>query len=317
MPPFSAIGVGFEWWADEFEKRMNGRYKVETYPLSGLVPDSGALDAIKGSVCEIIMTSTGSQQTSFPLAAVTGLPTLCFHKKGVSFDEYMASFDALLELYEVPEIKAAFKDYKLVKPFEIDPGYLITKSKEVRRPEDLKGLKVGGASGALEDMMEAYGAAGVFQIPPQAYMNMDKGVVDAAIMTYAMIGPYKMFEICDYILTQTLTAGTLLVLMCPEDWNAMSAEDQDIFTASWEDAKIVCAQGMYDENIDSKPVIEASGIKINHPTAGESASWVRACEKYSFPKWAKNAQDLGYSSEVTDRVLATWQELVEKYTTQK
>jgi TRAP-type C4-dicarboxylate transport system substrate-binding protein len=263
------------------------------------------------------MTSTGSQQTSFPLASVTGLPTLTFHKKGVAVEEFLASFDALLELYEIPEIAANFKDYKLVKPFEINPTHLITRDKEVLWPADLNGLKVGGASGALSDMMEAYGAVGVFQIPPEAYMNMDKGVTTAAFMADAMVGPYKMFEICDYYLKQNFTAGTLLLLMCPDDWNAMSAEDQEIFMASWEDATQVCAQAMYDENIYSLPVIEASGIKINYPTAAQSAAWVRASEKYAFPKWAKDCQNLGYSEEVTDRVLAKWQELIEKHTTQK
>ena len=189
--------------------------------------------------------------------------------------------------------------------------------KPVYGPEDLQGLLVGGASGSLADMMEAYGAAGVFQIPPQAYMNMDKGVTDAAFMTYAMIGPYKMFEIANYILTQTFTAGTLLILMNWDDWYAMSTEDRDIFTASWEDAKIVCAQGMYDENVHSKPAIEASGIKINQPTAEQSAAWDAAAVKYAFPTWAKMCQDLGYSKEVTDKILKKWQELIEKYMTQK
>jgi TRAP-type C4-dicarboxylate transport system substrate-binding protein len=316
MPPFSAIGVGFEWWADEFEKRTDGRYVVETYGFSGLVPDASALDALKNSVCEINMTSTGSQQTSFPLASVTGLPTLTFHKQGVSFDEYLASFDALIELHQEPEITENFKDYKVVKNFEIDPCYLITKEKKVIVPEHLSGLLVGGASGSLADMMEAYGAAGVFQIPPEAYMNMDKGVTTAALMTYAMIGPYKMYEVCDFILKQPFTAGTLLVMMNWGDWNAMSPQDQEIFTETWEEAKIVCAQGMYDENINSEPAIVASGITITVPTEQVSDMWVAACQKYAFPRWAKDCQDLGYSEEVTDRILAKWQELIEKYSTQ-
>lgn len=317
MPPFSAIGVGFEWWADEFEKQTEGRYIVETYPLSSLLDDSGSLDAVKEGVCEIIMTSTGSQQSSFPLASVTGLPTLCFHKKGVAVEEYLASFDALIEFYKMKEIKKEFEDYHLIKAFEIDPCYLITKDKEVLWPEDLKGLKVGGASGAMADMMDAYDAAGVFRIPPESYDNMQKGVTDADLMTYAMIGPYNMFEICDYILTQTYSAGTLLVMTSHEFYDSLSGKDQKIFDETWEDAKIVCAQGMYDENVQSKPAIEASGITINHPTAEQSAAWDTAAVKYAFPTWAKMCQDLGYSEEVTDKVLEKWQELLEKYTTQK
>jgi len=317
MPPFSAIGVGFEWWADEFEKRTEGRYIVETYGFSALLDDAGSLDAVKEGVCEIVMTSTGSQMSSFPLASVTGLPTLSFHKKGVTAEEYLASFDALIEFYKVPELGAEFTDYHLIKAFEIDPGYLITADKEVIVPEDIEGLKVGGALGALADMMSAFGAAGVFQIPPQAYDNMQKGVTDAAIMTYAMIGPYNMFDLCDYILKQTFSAGSLLILTSHEFYASLPPEDQAIFDASWEDAKIICAQGMYDENVHSEPAIIDSGITINTPTPEQSALWDAAAEDYAFPTWAEMCQDLGYSKEVTDRVISTWKSLTEEYATWK
>ncbi len=316
MPPFSAVGVGFEWWADEFEKRTEGRYVVETYGFSALLPDEGSLDAVKAGVVEVNMTSTGSQMASFPLASVTGLPTLSFHKKGVAFEEFMASFDALIEFYKIPEVGAEFEDYHLVKALEIDPGYLITADKEVFVPEDIEGLKVGGALGALADMMSAFDAAGVFQIPPQAYDNMQKGVTDAAIMTYAMIGPYNMFDLCDYILKQTFSAGSLLILTSHEFYASLPPADQAIFDQTWEDAMVVCAQGMYDETVHSTPAIEASGIIINTPTPEQSALWDDAARMYAFPTWADMCHDMGYSEEVTDRVLSTWQALVEKYSTQ-
>ena len=317
MPPFSAVGVGYEWWADEFEKRTDGRYIVETYGFSALLDDAGSLDAVKQGVCEIVMTSTGSKMADFPLAAVGDLPTLSFHKKGVSMEEFLASFDAVKEFYKVPEVAAEFEPYHLIKALAIDPSYLISANKEVIVPEDLEGLKVGGALGALADMMSAFGAAGVFQIPPQAYDNMQKGVTDAAIMTYAMIGPYNMFELCDYILKQTFGAGTLLILTSHEFYDSLPPEDQAIFDATWEDALIVCAQGMYDETVHSEPAIIESGITINTPTPEQSALWDEAAVTYAFPTWADMCHDLGYSEEVTDRVLTTWKSLIEEYTTQK
>lgn len=316
MPPGSAVAEGFEWWADEFEAQTDGRYVVETYPLSSLIDDEGSLDAVKGGVCEIIMTSTGSHQTDFPLASVTGQPMLCFHKQGVAVEEYMASFDALRELYKIDEVKAEFDDYHLIAAIEIDPNYLISTSL-VLYPEDLEGLKVGGAAGAMEDMMTAYGAAGVFQIPPYAYENMEKGVTDAAFMTYAMIGPYKMYEVADYILTQTFTAGTLLVLTSHEWYDSLAKSDQELFDETWLEAMEKCAEGMYGESVNSKPEIEASGITITSPTADMTAAWEAACDQYVYVKWAADCQALGYSSEVTDEVLAKWKELIDEYTTQK
>ncbi len=317
MPPKSAIGFGFEWWAREFEKQTQNRYKVETYPLSGLIPDKGALDAIKGGVCEVIMTSTGSQTTTFRLASVTGLPTLAFHKKGVAKEEYLASFEAWREFVKLPEIAEEFKGLQLVQPFEIDPSYLVTRKTEVFVPEDLKGLKVGASAGNMTDFMAAFGAAAVFQIPPESYVNMDKGVTDAAFMTYAQIGPYKMYEIAGYVLRQVFSAGALLVLTNPTWYNSLPPADQKIFNDTWEAAKVMCAEGMYNENVSSKPIIEASKMKINNPSAAQSAAWVAAAEKYAWPRWAADAQKLGASAAATAKIIKAWQDLIAKYTTQK
>jgi TRAP-type C4-dicarboxylate transport system substrate-binding protein len=317
MPPGSAVAGGFEWWADEFEKQTDGRWKVETYALSSLVPDAGALDAVKGGVCEIIMSSTGSHATDFPLAAVTGLPTLSFHKKGVTKEEYMASFKALVELYKLKEVAEEFKDYHIVTALEADPGYLVTKNKEVLMPEDLAGLKVGGGSGVMADMMTAYKAAGVFQIPPESYVNMDKGVTDAAFMTYAQIGPYKMYEIADYIFKQVFSGGTMLVLASPKWYNSLSKADKKIFDDTWKQAEEKAADSMTETTKKMETPIVSSGIKINIPTAEQTAAWEAACAKYAFPTWAKQAQDLGYSKDVTDKVLKKWQDLVKELATQK
>jgi TRAP-type C4-dicarboxylate transport system substrate-binding protein len=126
-----------------------------------------------------------------------------------------------------------------------------------------------------------------------------------------------MFDLCDYILKQTFSAGTLLVLTSHEFYNSLPPEDQALFDETWEDAMVVCAQGMYDENVHSTPIIEESGIKINTPTPEQSALWDNAARTYAFPTWETICTDLGVSEEATDKVLAMWESLIEKYTTQK
>ena len=66
MPKDASVAKGFEWFGPEFEKRTNGRYKIEIYPSSQLVSTAAALDAVKSGVCEIVMTSVGSFPQGFP-----------------------------------------------------------------------------------------------------------------------------------------------------------------------------------------------------------------------------------------------------------
>jgi len=60
MPKGASIGAGFEWWGPEFEKRTNGRYKVEIYPAQTLVKIQAALDAVKTGAVELAFTTTAT-----------------------------------------------------------------------------------------------------------------------------------------------------------------------------------------------------------------------------------------------------------------
>jgi TRAP-type C4-dicarboxylate transport system substrate-binding protein len=315
MPKGSAVALGFEHFAAQFTEQSGGRYKVETYPLSGLFPDAGSLDALRGGVAELVMTSTGSKPNDFPAAAVTGLPSLSFHRNGVSYEEYEASAKAWDELLKNPVVAAEFEPYKLIQPIEIDPSMLVTKSKSVIVPEDMRGLKVGNTGGALTDYLNTYGAASVNQIPPQSYMNLDKGVTDASLNTWAQIGPYKLYEIVDYVNTTTFQAGALLIMANWDFWNSMPAADQDLFMKVWNEGLDICYKGMVADNVKGLADAKAlSNIKIINPSEAQAARWDTAAE-VAFETWAENGESLGV--EDPSAIIDLWRSLRDKYTTQK
>ncbi len=311
MPQGTSIARGFDWWADEFENRTDGRYKVATYPSNTLVSLPDALDAVKAGTCDIVMTFTGTFAKDFPLTMVTGLPTLTFHHGKTGEESFIASWDAWYELYNnVPSIQAEFKDFKLVGAFITDPANLVSKTKPIHVPSDLKGLVVG-ASGPMAEIVKANGGATVQLVPAQCYMNMEKGVIDAAFFTYGMIAPYKIYEVADYVLKQDFTAATLIVLMNRDAWNAMAPEDQEIFDDSFHDASYgPCLEGLLAEYYQGQQDIEASNMKIIIPTAEESAQWEEAA-KCTFDKWTVDAKGLGAANP--EKVLEEWKRLIKKY----
>ncbi len=315
MPGGSAVGLGFEYFAEQFTEQSGGRYKVETYPLSGLFPDPGALDAIKGGVCQMVMTSTGSHRTDFPAASITGMPGLSFHKKGVAAAEYYASVKAWDELLKNPAIAKEFAPYHLIQNIEIDPSMLVMKDKAVIVPEDLKGLKIGGMTGPMQEYAKKYGAAGVFQIPPQSYMNMDKGVVNAMLNTWAQIGPYRLYEIAHYVNTQNFLAGALVILANQEFWDSMSADDQALFTKCWNEGYDMSVKGMVADNVKGLADAKAlSNMKIINPTDAQRARWTESFG-IVWDQWAEDAKAAGVEDPYA--ILELWQSLIDKYTTQK
>jgi TRAP-type C4-dicarboxylate transport system substrate-binding protein len=311
QPKGASIAKGFEWFGPEFEKRTDGRYKIEIYPGSTLVSISAALDALKGGICEIVMTSIGSFPKDFPLTGVASLPTLGFYPKTVA--DYSVTYDAAWEfINNNPEIQNEFKDYKLLFPFVLDPYNLVSKSKAIHSAADFKGLKVGG-SGGKQEIVSGNGGAAVQQVPPQTYDNLQKGVIDAAFVTFSQVGDYHLYDLCNYYYTQDFGGGFIIMLMNWDAWNAMSSKDQKTLMQTWVDASKESAQGSLDSIAEGKKATLAAGKTITDPTDAEKAAWITASAP-AFKKWSNDAIALGISSATVDKILANWTNIQKKYT---
>jgi TRAP-type transport system periplasmic protein len=310
MPKGSAISKGFEWFAAEFPKRSNGRYKVETYPSSSLVGIAVAFDSVKKGVSEIAMTSTGANPSALPLSLVAELPTLGF--SGDSVETYKKAYQAAWDLYNgVPEIANEYKDVHVLWRYPVDPFNLVTKNKEVHQAADFKGMKIGG-SGHTMEMVTANGGAKIQQVPPESYLNLDKGVTDGALVTFSQIMAYKLGEICNYFYAQNYGSGQLLILMNKGFWEAMPADDQKLLSQVWEESTVVSAEGAIADVIAGKKYVQGLGKKITEPTAEEKAAWTETAS-VSFTKWKADCISQGANAEAVDKVLTQWKALLAKY----
>ena len=313
MPKGASVAKGFEWFGPEFEKRTQGRYKIEIYPSSTLVTINAALDSVKSGVCEIVMTSLGTFPKNFPLSSVASLPTLGFTPKTV--DDYALTYKAAWEfINNNPEIQNEYKDFKLLFPLVLDPYSLVSKKKEVHAAADFKGMKVGGSGGKME-IVSSNGGAAVQQVPPNTYTNMEKGVTDAAFITFAQVGDYRIYELADYFYNQDFGGGFIIITMNWNAWNKMSAADQKIMMETWEAASRVCSEGSLESISNGKKAVLAAGKKITEPTAAESAAWIAGSDP-TFKKWKDDSIALGVTSATVDKILATWTNIQTKYAKQ-
>ncbi len=211
MPKGAAIAKGFEWFGPAFEKATNGRYKVEIYPGSSLIPIPAAFDSIKSGAVEMAYTSCGTFPKQFPLSMVVQLPALGMPEDTPKM--YHAGTNAFWEFYNTtPEIQNEFKDVTLLLPMVLDPYKLVSKKTQIKSAADFKGLKVGGTGEKME-MVTSNGGAAVQQIPPESYLNMDKGVTDATFITFAQVYDYKIAEIANWFLDEPFGCGNAIIIM--------------------------------------------------------------------------------------------------------
>jgi TRAP-type C4-dicarboxylate transport system substrate-binding protein len=305
QPKTSSLGQSIELFAQEFTKRSEGRYKVETYPAKSLIEMAAAIDSLKTGVVEMTFISIGNFLKIFPLSSVTLSPALTFSQ---STEEIIfESSEAFNKMYEkFPEIQQEWSDFKLIHYSVLSPYILISKKKEVHKPSDFSGMRVGG-TGMQTQFVTLNGGAEVKQIPPDAYMNMDKGVVDASFVNWVQIHDFKLMEISDYFYEMAFSNGALAIVMNNECYNAMSPQDQKLLQETWDNEAVplVARTRVELDNVGRTETTEAKR-KIVQPTVEEKAVWVEAAEPI-FAQWIKDAEALGAKN--ADKVLAEWKNL--------
>ncbi len=307
VPKGKTYGVGMDDFAVQFEKATGGRYKVEVYPSNSLVSLTEAWDATVGGKAEIVVTSTSVFARQFLLNNIISIISLGWNVQSPEdIEDGWAAWWELIDAF--PEVAKEFEGVKLLNPMIMDQLYFLSKDKPVRVPSDLKGLKVGMPGLPAAEMLKAYGGVNVMQVPPQAYMNMDKGVVDACAWTFGMVADYSMEEVAQYMLVQPMSQSQLIIIMNQEAWDGLSAKDQGILEDTMRESLKLSAQASSDsQEVGKKRWLDA-GRTIIYPTPDESALWEDAAV-IAIRKWRDDAVAAGISPEVCSNVFTTWKEI--------
>jgi TRAP-type C4-dicarboxylate transport system substrate-binding protein len=180
-----------EPWAQRVEKAAGGKVKIEIYPsmsLGGKPPQ--LINQARDGVVDIIWTVNGYTAGLFPRSEVFELPF-------VHTNNPAATNLAMRAMYA----KHLAPEYKGVHPLflHVHMGQAIHMvDKEVRKPEDLQGLKMRIPTRTGAWIIEALGAAPVGMPVPDLPQALSKKVVDGAFIPWEIIPPLKLQDMTDY-----------------------------------------------------------------------------------------------------------------------
>jgi TRAP-type C4-dicarboxylate transport system substrate-binding protein len=307
MPSKRSQAYGWEWLGPEFEKRTNGRYKIEYYPGETLFKIASAFDSITSNVAQISNLSIGQQEKRLALSNGMLLPTLDFP---MTLKARIAAGRAFMQVYDkMPQLQAEWKGVKLFGVHILNPYVLASKRKEVSLPEHFKGYKAGG-TGLRMKLVSNNGGADVASTPPEAYMNIDKGVVDGCFVSWSQIWDYKLWEAAKYYYDFSFGAGAFAMIMNMDFWNGMSSEDQKIFMELWNKAYEMGIEYNWQEIEKGTQAATAGGAKIRKPTAQEMDAWRKAAAPV-INQWIAETKAAG--AKDPDLVLAEWQKQLHAY----
>lgn len=289
-------------WAKEVEKRTNGKVKVTIYFSGTLTSPAACYEGVVRGQSDIGACVLSMTRGRFPLMEAVELP-------GYPFNAIVTS-------------KVSYEFYKKFKPKELDethmlylhqhiPGAIHTRTKAVKKLEDLKGVRIR-CTGLAAKIAQALGATPVTMPKGDTYDALSRGIVEATFGAPNDILGWKLAEVCKYCTLYPPAGYTaaFATVMNKAKWNSLPPDIQKVLTdvsEEWvEHTGKVWNNGETEAFQFSKKKGEDRFIFIS---GQEGTRWDKALQPI-YETYKKNMQEKGLPGE---EALKYRQELIEKY----
>ena len=220
FPPGHIQSKLAEAWCKEVEKRTNGQVVVEYFPGQTLTKAKQVYDGVVEGLSDIGFSVLAYTRGRFPVMAAVDLP-LGYTSGTVATKVINAVYNKFMP--------KELMDTQVMYLHAHGPGLIHTKSKPVRKMEDMKGLKFRG-HGTSAAVVKALGGTPVPKPMPETYQMLQKGVVDGAVYPFEANKGWKLGEVTRFATADFTAAYTtsFFVVMNKDKWNAISAANQKI-----------------------------------------------------------------------------------------
>jgi tripartite ATP-independent transporter DctP family solute receptor len=270
------------WAAAEIAKRTSNRYQVEVFPASTLGKESDINQGLTLGTVDIIYTGQLFAGRLYGPVAIGGAPYM-FR----DFDHWKAyaNSDLFRELAEGYRKKSGNKMLAITYYGERH----VTSNKEIRTPDDMKGLKIRVPDAPLYTMFpRAVGANPTPIAFAEVYLALQSGTVDAQENPLPTIEAKKFYEVQKYIVLTGHITDALISIVGGPTWNKLSDADKKVFEDVLKEAAARATSEIVEKEkqlgaefekrgktvirVDRKPFREAT-VKLHN---GPDATWDKA-----------------------------------------
>lgn len=253
-PPFHGQHKGIVAFADYVKAKTNGKIDIAVFPLGQLGPERSMAEQVQNGTLQIAAITTAVLGNFTPHVALFDLPFIYPNRQTA----YATLSDAEVQQKFFEPMKK--KGFIAIGWTENEFRDLTNSKREVRRPEDMKGLKIRVMKSPVSlDTFEALGVSPVGMPFPEIYNALQQGVIDGqdnAIMTSVLM---KFTEVNKHV---TLTKHSLtecIIIVGMDYWNSLSAAEQQIFR----EAADKCIQVNRQVNADLHLKLPKSGMSVD------------------------------------------------------
>jgi C4-dicarboxylate-binding protein DctP len=268
VTPDTPKGKAAERFKQLAEEGSKGRVKVEVYPNSQLYKDKEELEALQlGSVQMLAPSLSKFGPLGVRQFELFDLPYLFPNEESFLRVTQGKTGQDLFKALEPRSLKGL--------AFWSGGFHVFSANKPLRRPQDMKGLKMRiPSSKVLDASSRALGALPQVMPFSEVYQALQSGVVDGTENILSSYTSQKYFEVQKYITLTNHTHTGYAVVVNKKFWDGLPPDLQAVLTQAMKQATDYEAVLVAQENKDALAALKASGkTQIIELSEAERAEW--------------------------------------------
>lgn len=252
-------------WGQALEKRSGGKVKVNYHSAGTLVPAAQSYDSVVKGVADVGNHVLGYTMGRFPFFQALDLP--------IGFPPGPGPTKIANEAYKKFKPKE-FNDVKVLWLHAMPYGLVHTKTKPVKKLDDIKGLKLR-CYGSNAKFVGLLGGVPVAMPMPEVYDALSKGVVDGLLSSYEALQGFKTGEHVKYTTENLGTAysACFVVVMNKQKFASLPPDVQAVIDQMSQE--YIDKYGRMWEEIDAagKDWLLKRGVELTSLSPEEEARW--------------------------------------------
>lgn len=259
--------------------------KVHVYPGGelGAGPLEQYVRAVQG-VADVAWGLPGYTSSQFSQTMIAELP-------GVK-TEGRTGYDMLWDAYDAGLLDGEFPRTVPLALYLAEPNVFIMKDHEIRKPEDLAGLKIRVSGAVAGRIIEALGATPVQMPAPELYNALQTGLIDGLVTGSSAIADFKLDEVANsYTLGPSLGQISFYFVMNEERYNGLGeAEKAAIDSVRGRKLSRSAEEGWNEKALATIEAIKATGDNTVIELSKEESA---AFDALTVPLTEKIAAEIG------------------------
>lgn len=269
LPTSHPVHQAMVFLSERALESSGGALRIDVHPAEQLGTERECLELLQIGAVGMTKVSTSVLENFVPRYAVFSLPYLFRdedHRQKIFHGEIGK------------RILTAGEDQNLRGLTYYDAGSrsFYSKTKPIRRPSDLEGLKIRTQESALAiEMVQALGGAATPIAWGELYTSLQQGVVDAAENNPPSFYLSGHYEVAPYYSLDEHTSTPDVLLVSAALWQELTPEERSILTDAAEasaELQLELWRRATDEALDA---VRAAGVEVVYP---DKSAFVEAVE---------------------------------------